>query len=340
MAMRIVCSARGGDPGRDMGRSVPSARPHKTCFLHQSCEDLRAAWHDDDPAVQGTAMMGERRCSRRGGQGGHSGRKAMIAVLAVVLTALSVSPEADADGDAVTQDQAWYILPPGNFGGLPPSDDSTDQLAMYDALTPLRGDVTQADIRRNFLPENFAPVGATREEPTGRPGLKILVRRVRHRARHRQDPGRRRLRRRLGHGPRPQPPDRAGPGPGAGGGRRRARNRRVLARDEWPAVRAERAGRGAGHRAEGPHRAHLRREGPRDPGRRSGRTPTVSTPTGAANGIDQPAGHRQRRDRGDRLHRVDLRRRRWWRGDERRPAGQAPAGARARSRGQQGRGTT
>ena len=41
---------------------------------------------------------------------------------------------------------------------------------MYDALTPLRGDVTQADIRRNFLPENFAPVGATREEPTGRPG--------------------------------------------------------------------------------------------------------------------------------------------------------------------------
>ena len=98
----------------------------------------------------------------------------MIAVLAVVLTALSVSPRADADGDAVTQDQAWYILPPGNFGGLPPSDDSTDQLAMYDALTPLRGNVTQADIRRNFLPENFAPVGATREEPTGRPGLKIL----------------------------------------------------------------------------------------------------------------------------------------------------------------------
>jgi len=71
-------------------------------------------------------------------------------------------------------DRAYYILPPGNYGGLPTTDESRDQLPLYDALTPLRGDVTDADIDANFLPEDFAPVGATREEPTGRPGTTIL----------------------------------------------------------------------------------------------------------------------------------------------------------------------
>src|SRR5207342_2694969 len=40
--------------------------------------------------------------------------------------------------------------------------------------TPLRGNVTEADIQRLFKPENFEPTGATTEVPTGRPGLKIL----------------------------------------------------------------------------------------------------------------------------------------------------------------------
>ncbi len=71
-------------------------------------------------------------------------------------------------------DRAYYVLPPGNFGGLPTTDESRDQLPLYDALTPLRGDVTDADIAANFLPEDFAPAGPTREEPTGRPGTKIL----------------------------------------------------------------------------------------------------------------------------------------------------------------------
>ena len=71
-------------------------------------------------------------------------------------------------------DRAYYVLPPGNYGGLPTTDESRDQLPLYDALTPLRGDVTDADIDANFLPEDFAPVGATREEPTGRPGTTIL----------------------------------------------------------------------------------------------------------------------------------------------------------------------
>ena len=71
-------------------------------------------------------------------------------------------------------DRARYILPPGNYGGLPTTDESRDQLPLYDDLTPLRGNVTDADIDKYFLPEDFKPVGATREEPTGRPGTTIL----------------------------------------------------------------------------------------------------------------------------------------------------------------------
>jgi len=75
---------------------------------------------------------------------------------------------------ATVQDRAYYILPPGNFGGLPTTVNSLDQLPLYDGLTPLRGNVTDADIDKHFLPEDFKPVGETIEEPTGRPGTTIL----------------------------------------------------------------------------------------------------------------------------------------------------------------------
>jgi len=77
-------------------------------------------------------------------------------------------------GEPPAEDRAYYVLPPGNYGGLPTTDESRDQLPLYDGLTPLRGDVTDADIDAHFLPEDFAPVGATVEEPTGRAGTTIL----------------------------------------------------------------------------------------------------------------------------------------------------------------------
>jgi acyl-homoserine lactone acylase PvdQ len=75
---------------------------------------------------------------------------------------------------AITEDRAYYILPPGNFGGLPVSDNSLDQLALYDGLTPLRGNITDADLEELFLPANFEPIGRTVEEPTGRAGTTVL----------------------------------------------------------------------------------------------------------------------------------------------------------------------
>ena len=76
----------------------------------------------------------------------------------------------------MSQDRARYILPPGNYGGLPTTNNSRDQIALYDGLTPLRGNVTDADINRFYLPENFRPIGATHQEPTGRPGTTIVGR--------------------------------------------------------------------------------------------------------------------------------------------------------------------
>jgi acyl-homoserine lactone acylase PvdQ len=75
---------------------------------------------------------------------------------------------------AGASDTSRYILPPGNFGGLPFTDESLDQLPLYDALTPRRGNVTKRDIRRLFLPENFRPIGRVHEEQTGRPGLRVI----------------------------------------------------------------------------------------------------------------------------------------------------------------------
>jgi len=104
----------------------------------------------------------------------------LLQVLALVLAGFlagcsdSSNNNATADSTDPLFDRAYYILPPGNFGGFPTSDNSLDQLPLYDGLTPLRGNVADADIERFFLPENFQPVGATTEEATGRPGTQIL----------------------------------------------------------------------------------------------------------------------------------------------------------------------
>jgi acyl-homoserine lactone acylase PvdQ len=89
-------------------------------------------------------------------------------VLAALVLALAVPAAASA------ADTARYILPPGNFGGLPLGPNSLDQLPLYDALTPLRGNVTASDINKYYLPEDFNPIGATHEEQTGRPGLRLI----------------------------------------------------------------------------------------------------------------------------------------------------------------------
>ncbi len=92
----------------------------------------------------------------------------------LVLGTLAMSPGAAEGTGRHAEDTARYVLPPGNYGGLPTTDESRDQLALYDGLTPLRGNVTDADIDSHYLPENFEPIGNTTEVATGRPGLRLL----------------------------------------------------------------------------------------------------------------------------------------------------------------------
>lgn len=85
----------------------------------------------------------------------------------VALAALVAVPAAAAD-------LARYILPPGNFGGVPFTANSTDQLPLYSGLTPLRDNITPADIDHFYLPEDFTPIEPSHEEATGRPGLRLV----------------------------------------------------------------------------------------------------------------------------------------------------------------------
>ncbi len=71
------------------------------------------------------------------------------------------------------EDRAFYILPPGNFGGLPTNSNSLDQLPLYDGLTSLRDDIERADLEALFLPMDFQPVGPTEEVDVGRDDVSV-----------------------------------------------------------------------------------------------------------------------------------------------------------------------
>jgi acyl-homoserine lactone acylase PvdQ len=62
--------------------------------------------------------------------------------------------------------QTYMILPPGQSGALPPDKHSTDQLKLYDALTPLFGDVRPSHITKLFKSARFfAPKGGKVDRP-------------------------------------------------------------------------------------------------------------------------------------------------------------------------------
>ncbi len=100
----------------------------------------------------------------------------IAAAMGIIFASVGADPSAAhrAAVPTTTGDIARYIMPPGNYGGFPTTNNSLDQLPLYDGLTPLRGNVTNADIEKYFLPEDFKPIGATHEEHTGRPGTTIV----------------------------------------------------------------------------------------------------------------------------------------------------------------------
>ena len=92
----------------------------------------------------------------------------LLAVAALALPVLA--PTAT---HAASSDIARYVLPPGNYGGIPTTAHSFDQLSLYTGLTPLRRNVTMADVNRLYLPDDFKPIGKTTVEPVGRTDVTV-----------------------------------------------------------------------------------------------------------------------------------------------------------------------
>lgn len=120
----------------------------------------RSAGHVRFAALLAAGALVAAACTDDGGSGGQAAES--------TTTTMATAAHPDA------VDRSFYILPPGNYGGVPFTEHSTDQLALYDGLTPLRGNITDDVIAEHFLPQDFAPVGETTEEPTGRDGVTIL----------------------------------------------------------------------------------------------------------------------------------------------------------------------
>jgi hypothetical protein len=96
----------------------------------------------------------------------------MLGAVALVLGLASAAASPPRDFAAV----ALNVLPPGQSGSLNFGTNATDQLRLYDGLTPLFDRVGAADVNRMF---KRAPLGlgaerAVRVERTPRPGVRIV----------------------------------------------------------------------------------------------------------------------------------------------------------------------
>ncbi len=105
--------------------------------------------------------------------------------LRVVLGALAIGAVAAVPASAKdygTTNSMFDILTPGEAGDIIPSANSVDQGKMYDALTPLRGNVTMADLQgpsyyksEAFVPltNNVTPAGLKCGHPPGKASIWI-----------------------------------------------------------------------------------------------------------------------------------------------------------------------
>ena len=108
------------------------------------------------------------------------GRRALLAGLALAVVSTSVATGAVAPKrPADHASQAWNVLPPGQAGGVAFTKNSTDQIALYEGLTRLRDNVTDADLRRYFKRETLGLAPGEKAVRIERPKAGVTITRDR-----------------------------------------------------------------------------------------------------------------------------------------------------------------
>src|SRR5213596_1160108 len=98
----------------------------------------------------------------------------MVRSLVLFLACVLVIPATALGGTDYGRD-VYNVLPAGQYGGVPLTKHSADQLPLYDGLTPLWDQVTAADIPKHFKPERFGVIGKV--ERTERPRAGLVIKR-------------------------------------------------------------------------------------------------------------------------------------------------------------------
>jgi acyl-homoserine lactone acylase PvdQ len=96
----------------------------------------------------------------------------MVRSLALLLFAALFLPTTAFGATDFGRD-VYNVLPAGQDGGLPLTKHSTDQLPLYDGLTPLYDEIKASDIPKYFKPERFGVIGKPARTERPREGLKI-----------------------------------------------------------------------------------------------------------------------------------------------------------------------
>jgi acyl-homoserine lactone acylase PvdQ len=107
-------------------------------------------------------------------------RPALLVALALAVVSTAAAGAAVAPGRPVDHArQAWNVLPPGQAGGVAFTKNSTDQIALYEGLTRLRDNVTDADLPRYFKRETLGLAPGDRAVSVARPRAGVTITRDR-----------------------------------------------------------------------------------------------------------------------------------------------------------------
>jgi acyl-homoserine lactone acylase PvdQ len=144
---------------------------------------MTGAWCPSATAIERASSGGARaaeckprEAGPRHGRGG--GRRRVPRALSVAARAIAAlvaigAPAASAEALVDDSGPAYQILAPGDFGGFSPNPNAVDQGMLYDALTPLGGEVTAADLEKLYVSEKFGVTGSVVRTENPIAGLEI-----------------------------------------------------------------------------------------------------------------------------------------------------------------------